>query len=83
MKIYIAGSFDDAVGIEMLSKKLESLGHDTSPHWWESNTKKMFTDLPMKEWLKQDIVKDWYTRDVDATRKCYLFIWIRKNNIRY
>lgn len=72
MKIYIASSWKNQHGVEMLTAILRNKGHEVIS--WIENNNEESRDMPTSQWLKSAYADKSFEFDITGATTCDLFI---------
>jgi nucleoside 2-deoxyribosyltransferase len=72
MKIYIASSWKNQHGVEMLTALLRAKGHKVIS-WIENNNEESI-NMPTKDWLRTEMADKSFQFDITGATTCDLFI---------
>ncbi len=72
MKIYIASSWKNQHGVEMLTALLREKGHEVIS--WVENNNEESMDMPTEKWLRSEFADKSFHFDTHGACSCNLFI---------
>jgi hypothetical protein len=72
MKIYIASSWRNQHGVEMLTALLREKGHEVVS--WVENNNEEAMNMPTKDWLRSELADKSFQFDLLGATSCDLFI---------